>query len=178
MSHRNSLAVPAQALGGLLAAAVAPGALAQATLDEVIVTTTRRAESEQRIPVSITALSGEQLAGLGVAQTRDLANLVPNLATQGSFGRTSPAYFIRGIGSTQFNPNANSKVGVYVDDVYLNSPAVHGAQLFDLERVEVARGPQGYLFGQNTTGGLIRSIARKPESVRLLECRAHGRPVR
>lgn len=163
MSHRNRLAVPAQALGGLLAAAVAPGALAQATLDEVVVTTTRRAESEQRIPVSITALSGEQLAGLGVAQTRDLANLVPNLATQGSFGRTSPAYFIRGIGSTQFNPNANSKVGVYVDDVYLNSPAVHGAQLFDLERVEVARGPQGYLFGQNTTGGLIRSIARKPE---------------
>ncbi len=87
----------------------------------------------------------------------------PNLATQGSFGRTAPSFFIRGIGSTQFNTNANSKVGVYVDDVYLSSPAVHGAQLFDVERVEVARGPQGYLFGQNTTGGLVRSIVNKPK---------------
>lgn len=131
-------------------------------LAEILVTTTRRVESEQDIPVSITALSGEQLAQLGATQTRDLVAFAPNLSTQGSFGRTSPAFFIRGIGSTQFHPNANSKVGVYVDDVYLNSPAVHGAQLFDIERLEIARGPQGYLFGQNTTGGLIRAIARKP----------------
>jgi iron complex outermembrane receptor protein len=160
MSDRLQSGSASLALLGLLTAGLAP---AQEPLEEVIVTTTRRAESEQRIPVSITAVSGEQLAQLGVTQTRDLANLVPNLSTQGSFGRTSPAYFIRGIGSTQFNPNANSKVGVYVDDVYLNSPAVHGAQLFDIERIEVARGPQGYLFGQNTTGGLIRAITRKPE---------------
>lgn len=133
------------------------------TLEEIVVTTTRRAESAQDIPLSISAISGEQLAHLGVTQTRDLAALTPNLATQGSFGRTSPAFFIRGVGSTQFNPNANSKVGIYVDDVYLNSPAVHGAQLFDIDRIEIARGPQGYLFGQNTTAGLVRAITRRPE---------------
>jgi iron complex outermembrane receptor protein len=112
--------------------------------------------------VSITALQGDQLMKIGVP-ARDLIGLTPNLATQGSFGRTSPSYFIRGIGNTQFNSNANSKVGVYIDDVYLNSPAVQGVQLFDIDRVEVARGPQGTLFGQNTTGGLVRTIVRKPE---------------
>lgn len=137
-------------------------AQANETLEEVIVTATRRSESAQNIPVSITALSADQLAAAGVTQTRDLVALAPNISTQGSFGRTAPAYFIRGIGSTQFNPNANSKVGVYVDDVYLSSPAVHGAQLFDVDRVEIARGPQGYLFGQNTTGGLVRTITRQP----------------
>jgi iron complex outermembrane recepter protein len=131
-------------------------------IEEVLVTATRRVETEQKVPVSLTALSGDQLDELGVSQTRSLVAFAPNLAQQGSFGRTAPAFFIRGIGSTQFNPNANSKVGVYVDDVYLSSPAVHGAQLFDVERIEVARGPQGYLFGQNTTGGLIRAITRKP----------------
>ena len=113
--------------------------------------------------MSITALQGGQLAKIGVSDARDLIGLTPNLATQGSFGRTSPSYFIRGIGNTQFNSNANSKVGVYIDDVYLNSPAVQGVQLFDIDRVEVARGPQGTLFGQNTTGGLVRTIVRKPE---------------
>jgi iron complex outermembrane recepter protein len=133
------------------------------TIAEVLVTATRRTESTQDIPISITALGAEQLAQAGVIDTRDLIALTPNLTTQGSFGRTAPSFFIRGIGSTQFNTNANSKVGVYVDDVYLSSPAVHGAQLFDVERVEVARGPQGYLFGQNTTGGLVRAIVNKPK---------------
>lgn len=148
---------------GIPLAVLAAPAGDSGVLEEIIVTTTRRAESEQKIPVSITALSAEDLANLGVHETRDLVSFAPNLASQGSFGGTSPSFFIRGIGSTQFNPNANSKVGVYVDDVYLNSPAVHGSQLFDIERVEIARGPQGYLFGQNTTGGLIRAITRKPE---------------
>lgn len=133
------------------------------TLAEVLVTATRRTESTQDIPLSITALGSEQLEQAGVVDARDLVGLTPNLSTQGSFGRTAPSFFIRGIGNTQFNTNGNSKVGVYVDDVYLSSPAVHGAQLFDVERVEIARGPQGYLFGQNTTGGLVRSIVYKPE---------------
>jgi iron complex outermembrane receptor protein len=131
-------------------------------LDEVVVTATRRAESAQSVPLSITALTAEDLSSAGVTQTRDLVGLTPNLSEQGSYGREAPAFFIRGIGNTQFNPNGTSKVGVYVDDVYLNSPAVQGAQLFDIERVEVARGPQGTLFGQNTTGGLIRAITNKP----------------
>lgn len=132
-------------------------------LDEVVVTATQRSEPAQSIPVSITALSAEDLTSAGVAQMRDLVGLTPNLTQQGSYGRTRPAFFIRGIGNTQFNPNGTSKIGVYLDDTYLNSTAVQGAQLFDIQRVEIARGPQGYLFGQNTTGGLIRAVTRKPQ---------------
>ena len=131
-------------------------------LSEIVVTATRRAESEQTVPLSITALSAEDLANSGATQTRDLVELAPNLSEQGSFGRTDPSFFIRGVGSTQFNPNSNSKVGVYLDDVYLNSPAVQGSQLFDVDHIEIARGPQGTLFGQNTTGGMIRAITNKP----------------
>ena len=137
-----------------------PGA---ATLEEITVTATRREESIQSVPISITAISGKALAEAGVKDTRDLVSFAPNLAQQGSFARTSPSFFIRGIGSTQINPNANSKVGIYLDDVYLASPAVHGAQIFDIASVEIARGPQGTLFGQNTTAGLVRMIAARPE---------------
>lgn len=163
----RSLVLPA-ALGATLAGAsatAAEGARAAPPADQladIVVTATRRAESVQSVPVSISAISGEDLAGAGASQSRDLVGLTPNLSEQGSFGRTAPAFFIRGIGSTQFNPNANSKVGVYVDDVYLSSTTVHGAQLFDIDRIEVARGPQGTLFGQNTTAGLVRAITQRP----------------
>jgi iron complex outermembrane receptor protein len=153
---RVSAALP---LFGVVPAAIAAD---ESVLEEVVVTATRRTESIQDIPVSITAVSADVLATAGVVDARDLVALAPNLSTQGSFGRTAPSFFIRGIGNLQFNTNANSKVGVYVDDVYLNSPAVQGVQLFDIERVEIARGPQGYLFGQNTTGGLVRAIVEKP----------------
>ncbi len=136
---------------------------AERPLEEVTVTATRRAESLQSVPISITAISGDALSDAGVTQTRDLVGLTPNLAQQGSFARTSPSFFIRGIGSTQFNPNANAKVGVYLDDVYLASLAVHGSQIFDVATVEIARGPQGTLFGQNTTAGLMRLITTRPE---------------
>jgi iron complex outermembrane receptor protein len=144
-------------------AQTAPTGASGDELQEIIVTTTRRAESVQSVPLSITALSGDDLANTGATQTRDLVSLAPNLSEQGSFGRLGPSFFIRGIGTTQFNPNANSKVGVYLDEVYLNSPAVQGSQLFDIDRVEIARGPQGYLFGQNTTGGLVRVITNRPK---------------
>ncbi len=135
----------------------------QGQLEEITVTATRRVESVQSVPISITALSGDDLTGAGVTQTRDLVGYAPNLSQQGSFAHTSPSFFIRGVGSTQFNPNSNSKVGVYLDDVYLGSPAVQGSQIFDVASVEIARGPQGTLFGQNTTAGLVRLITRRPE---------------
>lgn len=153
----------ALAVTAALQAAAAQDAPEASPLEEVTVTATRREESIQSVPISITAISGEALAEAGVKDTRDLVNFAPNLAQQGSFARTSPSFFIRGIGSTQFNPNANSKVGVYLDDVYLGSPAVHGSQIFDVASVEIARGPQGTLFGQNTTAGLVRMITTRPE---------------
>ena len=160
----SAVSVTLRASAALPLLGVVPAAIAadESVLEEVVVTATRRTESIQDIPVSITAVSADVLATAGVVDARDLVALAPNLSTQGSFGRTAPSFFIRGIGNLQFNTNANSKVGVYVDDVYLNSPAVQGVQLFDIERVEIARGPQGYLFGQNTTGGLVRAIVEKP----------------
>lgn len=131
-------------------------------IEEILITATRRTTSLQSTPASIDVLTGDTLSDSGVTEMRDLVKLSPNLTQQGSFGRAFPSYFIRGIGTTNFNPNTNSKVGIYVDDVYLSSPAVHGAQLFDVERVEIARGPQGTLFGQNTTAGLIHTITRSP----------------
>src|SRR5262245_44254915 len=157
-----STAWPLSAAVPLLGAMPAALAADESQLEEVVVTATRRSESVQDIPVSITAVSADVLDTAGVVDARDLVALAPNLSTQGSFGRTAPSFFCRGIGNTQFNTNANSKVGVYVDDVYLNSPAVQGVQLFDIQHVEIARGPQGYLFGQNTTGGLVRAIVEKP----------------
>ena len=157
-------AVPTLLMSGAVHGQAAPSAGANSdSLEEVVVTATRRAEAAQSIPVSITVVTAADLAAIGASQTTDLVALTPNLSVQGASTRTVPSYFIRGIGSTQFNPNANSKVGIYVDDVYLNSPAAQGGQLFDVDRVEVARGPQGYLFGQNTTAGLIRTITADPK---------------
>jgi iron complex outermembrane recepter protein len=149
--------------GGKALAQAAPVPAADDQLGEIIVTATRREESIQNIPVSITAISGAELAATGATSTRDLVGATPNLAVQGSWTRSSPAFFIRGIGNTQFNPNGNSKIGVYIDDTFLASSAAQGAGLFDIAQVEIARGPQGYLFGQNTTGGLIRAIPNKPK---------------
>jgi outer membrane cobalamin receptor len=118
-------------------------------LSEIVVTATRRSESVQTVPLSITAVSAEDLANSGATQTRDLVELAPNLSEQGSFGRTDPSFFIRGVGSTQFNPNSNSKVGVYLDDVYLNSPAVQGSQLFDVDHIEIARGPGHFVWPEH-----------------------------
>lgn len=167
----NSISTRQAALSIALAVAAAlQAAAAQTTLsaeagqlEEITVTATRRVESVQSVPISITAISGEALSDAGVKDTRDLVGLAPNLAQQGSFARTAPSFFIRGIGSTQFNPNSNSKVGIYLDDVYLASPAVHGSQIFDVASVEIARGPQGTLFGQNTTAGLVRMITTRPD---------------
>jgi iron complex outermembrane receptor protein len=159
VSRAVSLAVVA--ITNTVTAQTTPAA-GEATLETITVTATRREESIQSVPISITALSGAALDVTGVTETRDLVGLAPNLTQQGSYGHTSPSFFIRGIGSTQFNPNANSKVGIYLDDVYLSSPAVHGAQIFDVASVEIARGPQGTLFGQNTTAGLVRLITTRP----------------
>jgi iron complex outermembrane receptor protein len=163
-SHSAAAAL-ALAVASVLQVAAAQDVPTAATgmLEEITVTATRRSESVQSVPISITALGADVLEEAGIRETRDLVGITPNLSQQGSFGHTSPSFFIRGIGSTQFNPNANTKVGFYLDDVYMASLSVQGAQIFDVARVEVARGPQGTLFGQNTTAGLVRMITERPQ---------------
>ncbi len=133
-------------------------------LAEIIVTATKRSENLQNVPVSITAITSEQLSAQGVFSTADLNNSIPNLQVGSAYGETQPNFTLRGIGvGTEYNSNAASPVGVYVDEVYQSFRASHGQQLYDLEQIEIIRGPQGTLFGRNTTGGAISFVTKKPQ---------------
>lgn len=132
--------------------------------DEILVTAQRRSESLMSVPIAVSALSGDTLTKRGIDQPTSLASIVPNLQVNDSTGGAEPNFTLRGVGlGNDYSSNQASPVGVYVDDAYLAFRATHGAQMFDLERVEVLRGPQGSLFGRNTTGGAINFITRKPE---------------
>jgi len=133
-------------------------------LEEVIVTATRRQENLQNVPVSISVITATDLKNAGVFQSSDLNNSMPNLNVQSAYGDTQPNFTLRGIGvGTEYNANAASPVGVYVDEVYQSFRASQGQQLFDMEQIEVDRGPQGTLFGRNTTGGAINFTTTKPQ---------------
>ena len=157
-----SLALSASAFAQEAAPQVADE-VAAAGLEEIIVTATKRKENLQNVPVAITAITSDQLTKQGVFSTSDLNNSIPNLQVSSAYGETQPNFTVRGIGvGTEYNSNAASPVGIYVDEVYQSFRASHGQQLYDLEQVEVVRGPQGTLFGRNTTGGAINFITRKP----------------
>jgi iron complex outermembrane recepter protein len=130
-------------------------------ISDIIVTAQKRSESLSRVPLSITAASGEQLRAEGVANVGDLQKIVPGFRyTQSAY--STPIYSIRGIGFNESSLGAKPNVSVYVDEVPLTlSVLTRGASL-DVERVEVLKGPQGTLFGSNTTGGAINFIAAKP----------------
>lgn len=132
-------------------------------LEEVLVTATRRAESLQEVPIAVSALSADALKKGGLFETSDLNRAAPNLQVSSPYGTQQPNFSIRGVGvGTEYNANAASPVGVYVDEVYQTFRASHGQQLYDLEQIEIVRGPQGTLFGRNTTGGAINFLTVKP----------------
>ena len=132
------------------------------TLDEVVVTATKRAESLQDIPIAVTAFTGEQLEAAGVKDIRDIAGQTPGLQIK-SRGETESAVFIRGIGSVAPGIGADPAVGIYIDGLYASRGTNATAAFFDVERVEVVKGPQGTLFGRNASAGAISIITRKPE---------------
>lgn len=133
-------------------------------LQEIVVTATKRSENLQDVPVAVSAISAADLANQGIFETSDLGNSMPNLQVSSPYGEQQPNFSVRGVGvGTEFNANAASPVGVYVDEVYQAFRASHGQQLYDLEQIEVVRGPQGTLYGRNTTGGAINFITRKPD---------------
>jgi iron complex outermembrane receptor protein len=140
-----------------------PAAIAQDTQEEVIVTAQRRAENIQKVPVSITAFSGRRLQELGIDRPIDLTMQTPNVGVFTIFGDAQqPSFSIRGISLLSFSDSFEPPIGMYVDDVYVGSGVGQSMQLFDIERVEVLRGPQGTLFGRNTTGGLFSITSRRP----------------
>lgn len=135
----------------------------EASSGEILVTAQRRSQSIHSVPLAITALSGDQLAARGISNSADLGRVVPNLQVNSPFGDTEPNFSMRGVGiANEYNANQVSPIGVYVDDVGMVSRASHGIGLYDLERVEVLRGPQGTLFGRNTTGGAVHFVTATP----------------
>lgn len=129
---------------------------------EVIVTAQKRSENVQNVPIAMQAYTGEQLQNAGVGQITDITHLAPNLnvVVQNAL---SQHIVIRGVGTNEFFGNAPSSVGTYMDEVTMNSSYMSTLGLFDMERVEVLRGPQNSLFGRNTTGGAVNYITRQPK---------------
>ncbi len=152
----------ARACAQTLAAAALAAGTAQAQeagqLEEVIVTAQRRAENMQEVPISVAALEGERMDALfeGGEDIRALATRVPSLYAESSNGRISPRFYIRGLGNTDFDLAASQPVSIVVDEVVLENVVLKSSPLFDLERVEVLRGPQGTLFGRNTPAGIVK----------------------
>jgi len=131
---------------------------------DIVVTATRRAESSKDVPVAVTAIGGEKLNVLnsGGQDVRFLSSRTPSLQIESSFGRTFPRFYIRGLGNTDFDPNAAQPVSVVYDDVALESPMLKSFPVFDLANVQVLRGPQGTLFGRNTPAGVVKLESNKP----------------
>ncbi len=130
---------------------------------DIIVTAQRRSQSIQTVPIAITALSGDQLGNKGVTNANQLGQIVPNLQINSAMGDTQPNFALRGVSvANEYNPNQVSPIGVYIDDVNMVNRVGQGGGLYDLQRVEVLRGPQGTLFGRNTTGGAINFITNTP----------------
>lgn len=141
-------------------------------LDELIVTAQKKSESVQDIPIAIAAFSDDQLNAMGVTQSGELGQYVPGLEIGNSSGEGSQLLlFLRGAGLNDLNTNNAGPVGLYSDEVYVSSPALSPFQLFDAERVEVLKGPQGTIYGRNTTGGAVKFITKKPTR----ETRVSGR---
>ena len=132
------------------------------TLEEIIVTAQKRSESINSVPMTITAVSGEELQRAGVKSTDDLVKIVPSLSVAKSQSNT-PIYTMRGVGFQSQNLTSTSPVGIYVDEVAYAYPYMASNVAFDLQRVEVLKGPQGTLFGRSTTGGVVNFIAAKPQ---------------
>ncbi len=131
---------------------------------DIVVTAQRREESVQDVPIAISAFSGAELQSRGVTNTLQLGVFVPNLVAQNNTGIGSAnAYFLRGLGSTETIATFDPPVGTYVDDIYLSRQNANNLAFFDVDRVEVLRGPQGTLFGRNTTGGAINVIMAQPD---------------
>ncbi len=142
-------------------AAPAPAATDQDQgLVEVVVTAQRREESLQRAALAVTAASGDDLSKLGVTETTNLGRLVPSLVIQPTGATTS--FFLRGVGTNSQNSFAENAVAFNFNGIYVGRPTAPAGVFYDLERVEVVKGPQGTLYGRNATGGAINVIPKKP----------------
>ncbi len=132
-------------------------------LESITVTAQRREQELQSVPLPVSTFTARDLETKGITNTRAIADFIPNMVGQNNTGLgTANVYFIRGLGNTESIATFDPPVGTYVNDVYVSRQNANNFGFFDLERIEVLRGPQGTLFGRNTTGGAINVILKKP----------------
>lgn len=131
-------------------------------IETVIVTAERRSENLQNVSIAANAFSSDQIRELGADSLQDLVKSIPNVTLYDDRGAGQPTWIIRGVGLADFNQNNTPTAATFYDEFYLPSNAVSGLGLYDIERVEVLKGPQGGLYGRNTTGGAVRVLSQKP----------------
>ena len=144
-------------------ALIAPGAFAQGTIEEIIVTATKREQTLQDIPVAVTVTDGQTLEDTQILDIIDLQTIVPSLRVTQLQTSTQTNFLIRGFGNGANNPGVEASVGVFVDGVYRSRSASQIGDFLDIERIEVLRGPQSTLFGQNASAGVVSVVTRQPQ---------------
>jgi iron complex outermembrane receptor protein len=162
-SMQRSLILPNLALAAALAAAPAlaqDATEAEADDTEIVVTAAKRSENLQSVPIAISAIGGEALAKSRINNVDSLVTKVANLQLTSIVGDNTPIFALRGVSMSDYSLNQSSPVATYYDEVYKGNFAFLGVAMYDLERIEVLKGPQGTLYGKNTTGGAVNLITR------------------
>ena len=166
MKHNKKLVAISVALGlgnaSTLQAQEKPEAKKKELFEVIQVTATKRAESIQEVPVSVSALNGDQLDALGLNDTTEVTQQIPNFQVN-AWSPQITIFNLRGVSQNNFVDNLEAPIAVYQDEAFLASMNAISGQMFDVERVEVLRGPQGTLFGRNATGGLVHYISRSAD---------------
>ncbi len=146
----------------LFAALVMAPPLNAAVIEEVVVTAQKREQNVQDVGIAISAVTGEQMRQLGYTNAQQVTALAPGVHTVQPNGEANYAIAMRGVAANDFTTNVESPVAIYLDEVYISQMSGSGFMLFDMERVELLRGPQGTLYGRNATGGLAHFVTVKP----------------
>ncbi|MES2096403.1 MAG: TonB-dependent receptor [Pseudomonadota bacterium] len=129
---------------------------------DIVITARRRSESLLSVPIAVTAFSADKLEKIGAVDLTDIQNTTPNTTLKDARGTNSTlAAFIRGVGQQDPVPGFEAGIGIYLDDVYLNRPQAAVLDVYDVDRIEILRGPQGTLYGRNTIGGAVKYVTRK-----------------
>ena len=164
--HGKRKLAAAAGLAAAIAGALPLGSLRAATddaLQEIVVTAQRRSQTLQDVPIAISAFSAQDMADRGVRMANEIATSVPNMTLSTPFGPEGmPVFSIRGVSESDYTQHQSSPIAMYVDEVYKSIGAVQSQQIYDIERVEVLRGPQGTLYGKNATGGAVSFYTSDP----------------
>jgi iron complex outermembrane receptor protein len=132
------------------------------TTGDIVVTARRREENLQDVPIAVTAYTGEALEAIGATDITDISDTTPNVTLETSRGtNTTLTAFIRGVGQQDPVAGFEAGVGIYLDDVYLNRPQAAVLDIYEVERIEILRGPQGTLYGRNTIGGAVKYVTKR-----------------